>query len=148
MARKKVPVDKNNGREIFRFLQKSYDEAFELLVSSRDYFSDRGKTDKMLLSKEDQLVYTLAVSTITTQLTSVMSWLLLCKAVEQGEISRKQLRSGSFEMPEFNLGINEKDSCFSILNKKTREFLSKSCNLYNRMKRMESSIREQLLEVI
>ncbi len=137
-----------DNTNVFRFLQKSYDEAFELLIYAHDYLSREGRNDKILLSKEEQLTYTLAASTITTQLTSVMSWLLTCKAVEAGEITSEQIENTDFNMPEFNLGIYETDSCFATLSTRMKDLFSKSSSLYNRVKRLETSIKRQLVEVV
>jgi regulator of CtrA degradation len=148
MTRKKTPGDLTYNRTIFRFLQKSYDEAFSLLVFSRDYFAVHGKTDKLLLPKDQQLIYTLTLSTITTQLTSVMSWLLLCKAVENGEISSQQMHEDDFSMPVFAPSLDCNDSCFAILTQTAQELLQKSHGLYTRVKRMEEPVREHLLETV
>jgi len=148
MARKKIPPTDMKGMEVFRFLKTSYDEALLLLVLSRDYFAIQGRKDKQKLSKDQQLIYTLASSTITTQLTSVMSWLLLCRAMQEGELTLEQLQEEKFAMPEINPGVTESDSCFSTLSAPVKELLAKSSNLYNRMKRMESSVREHFMYMV
>jgi hypothetical protein len=135
------------SQNIFKFLQKSYNESLGLLNFAHEYFSVRGKEDKLKMSKEDSLIYTLAMSTITTQLTSVFSWLLLCKAVESGEIKLEDLKSEDFRMAEFNLDLNDKSSCFAILNEPVSILLKQSSSLYNRVKRMENSIQQSLREV-
>jgi hypothetical protein len=140
---KPVKPDNNN---IFRFLRKNYDEALSLLVYARDHFSSNGAREKMLLSPQDQLIYTLAVSTVTTQLTSIMSWLMFCRAIENGEISPTKIDNKLFSIPEYSLGVQDSDSCFKILSKSTREILTKSFNIYQRIKRMEDSVKEHLLE--
>lgn len=135
------------SQNIFKFLQKSYNESLGLLNFAHEYFSKRGKEDKLKMSKEDSLVYTLAMSTITTQLTSVFSWLLLCKAVESGEIKFEDLKSDDFRMAEFNLDLNDQSSCFAVLNEPVSILLKQTCSLYNRIKRMENSIQQTLKEV-
>lgn len=136
----------SGNKDIFRFLRKSYDETFALLIYARDYFGTMGKNDKARLSKKDQMIYTLAVSTITSQLTSVMSWLLFCRAIENGEVSADKIDDELFSIEELNFSVNSTDECFAILNKPSREILVKSHNLYDRIKRMEDSVREHLLE--
>lgn len=145
MALSKTP--KTDNKDVFRFLKKSYDEALELLVYARDYFEKNGHREIELLGRNDQLIYTLAISTVTTQLTSVMSWLMMCRAIENGEIKARKISREIFCVPEYNLGVHEKDACFKPLSKASRDILAKSCNLYNRIKRMEDSVREHLLEV-
>ena len=43
-----------NG-SVFKFTQRSYNEALSLLVYSRDYFSTKGRLDKLKLSSEDSI---------------------------------------------------------------------------------------------
>ena len=117
-----------------------------LLIFSRDYFEQNGKTDKILLSKDDSIAYTLAMSTITTQLTSVTGWLLMCRAVQEGEVAIDDLADEDFRMPEFNLNVDASDSCFANLNKTVKDLLRRSCSLYNRIKRMENSISSKLAQ--
>ena len=146
MARKKIPDTVTSKTTLFRFMQRSYDEAFSLLVFARDFFTMHSKTDKPLLPRDQQLIYTLALSTITTQLTSVMAWLLLCKAIENGEVSAKDIDCEDFAVPVFAPDITHNDSCFSVLNATAKEIMEKSHSIYTRVKRMEESVREQLLE--
>lgn len=141
----KTVKDLKNSDNLFNFLSKSYNEAVYLITFSRNYFTERGKADKLNLSREDSLVYTLAMSTITTQLSSVLSWLLVCRAVQEGEVKLNDLKSEDFRMPEFDLNIDD-DSCFSSLNGTVREMLKRSSSLYNRIKRMENSIQEKFLK--
>lgn len=154
MAKKKTPsgdeidiVKLNNSDNLFNFLKKSYDEAINLTAFSRDYFNARGRLDKMKLSKEESIIYTLAMSTITTQLTSVLGWLLMCRAVQEGEVKMEDLRNEDFRMPEFELGVDDPSSCFANLQPPVSEILKKSSSLYNRVKRMEQSIQHMLTKI-
>lgn len=135
-----------SANNIFRFTKNSYNEALSLLIFSRDYFNQKGRIDKLNLSGEDSIIYTIAMSTITTQLTSSISWLLMCKAVEKGEISIDELKSDDFCMPEYESHLDLDNSCFSVLNETVLDLLTKSSNMYNRIKRMENSVRKMLEE--
>ncbi len=139
-------VNLGGGQNIFKFLEKSYDETVTLLTMSRDYFEQRGRIDKMHLNGEESIIYTLAMSTITTQLTSAMGWLMMCRALQNGEIKIDDLKSDDFRMPDFQLTYEEGDSCFDGLNQPVKEMLKRSSAIYNRIKRMETSIYEKLSE--
>lgn len=131
-------------RNLFRFLEKSYDENLNLLVFARDYFNGNSDKEKSLLSQEDKLIYTLAMSTITTQLTSTLSWLMVCRAVQSGELELEDVKNEDFRMPEFDFGFDDSSSKYSRLNDTMKELLKRSSSLYNRIKRMENSIRADL----
>ncbi len=144
MAKRKAHLDISDAESnIFNFLKKSYDETMKLMAFSRDYFSTRGHIEKSKLSTEDSLAYTLAMSTITTQLTSVMSWLLMCRAVQEGEITTEELKDDEFRMAEYDLNFEE-GSCFANLDNTIKELFKRSSSLYNRVKRMENSIVKRL----
>lgn len=132
----------SSSHNLFNFLKKSYNEAVYLLTYSRDYFAAKGREDKLKLSREDSIAYTLAMSTITTQLSSVLSWLLMCRAVQEGEVKIEDLNNEDFKMPEFDLGLDD-NSCFSGLNDTIKEMLTRSSSLYNRIKRMENQIHSK-----
>ena len=134
----------NDTNNIFMFTRKSYNEALSLLIFSRDYFNKKGKIDKMSLSTEDSIIYTIAMSTITTQLTSVLGWLLTCRAVENGEVSISELKSDDFRMPEYESQTDIDNSYFASLNDTVKELLVKSSNMYNRIKRLENSVSKYL----
>ncbi len=131
-------------KNLFRFLEKSYKETITLLIFSRDYFENKGRIDKLQLSREDSIAYTLAMSTVTTQLTSVLGWLLMCKAVEQGELTLEDIRRDEFRMAEFEAEYSHNDSIYATLNETVHQLLQKSSLLHSRIKRMENSIMSDL----
>jgi hypothetical protein len=137
-------ISPNNGNNIFKFLEKSYKESLYLLNFARDYFSPHGAINQLQLSREDSLIYTLAMSTITSQLTSVFSWLLLCRAVQNGEVKIEDLKNDNFRMPDFDLIFKDENSRFLILNETVKTLLNRSCALYTRIKRIETSIQLSL----
>jgi regulator of CtrA degradation len=140
-------LNQNNISEqnnVFKFTQKSYNETLSLLSFSRDYFSTNGRLDKLNLSSEDSILYTIAMSKITTQLTGVLSWLLMCKAIESGEVKIQELSKEDFSMPATAEQIKIDNSRFINLNSTVKELLKKSSNIYNRIKRLENSVHEMM----
>ena len=84
------------------------------------------------------------MSKITTQLTSVLSWLLMCKAIESGEIRIQELDKEDFCMPEHECNIEIDNSSFFSLNGTIKDLLNKSNNMYQRIKRLEKSVHEMM----
>jgi len=144
---KKNNLEMPDKRNILRFLNKSYDESVTLLIYARDYFTTQAKVDRSTFSLEQKLACTFALSTITTQLTSVISWLMFCKALEKGEVVLAQVRSEDLTMPEFTSPMNEEHNLFGALNTETVEIIEKTTSLYSRIRRMEKSVRERLIEL-
>jgi regulator of CtrA degradation len=69
------------------FVERAYQDTYDLLVAVRDYISGSMREEAEALQKDDNLQLTYALSQITRQLTDVMAWLMLQKAVGAGELS-------------------------------------------------------------
>lgn len=69
------------------FVQRAYDDTYALLVAMRDYVSGPSSEDSAELDPSDRLRLTHELSRVTRQLTNVMAWLMVQKAVAAGEIS-------------------------------------------------------------
>lgn len=140
LNRKVISIGVENSGS-FTFLQKSYDETVELLAAVTEYFKRYGKRDRFGLTQHERIVYTVAMSTITVQLTSVLSWLLAQKAVEKGEITAVEARSERYRLQHIEgYTREEEDTVFEILNNPIPQMLKRSAALYGRIKRLEQSM--------
>lgn len=72
------------------FVQRAYDDTYALLVAMRDYVSGPSSADSTELDPSDRLRLTHELSRVTRQLTDVMAWLMVQKAVAAGEISEEE----------------------------------------------------------
>tara|TARA_R110000787_G_scaffold20785_1_gene61723 strand:+ start:957 stop:1361 length:405 start_codon:yes stop_codon:yes gene_type:complete len=72
------------------FIERAYQDTYDLLVVVRDYISGPMQEDVEGLENDDHLHLTYTLSRITRQLTDVMAWLMLQKAVAAGELSREE----------------------------------------------------------
>lgn len=139
---------KNNSEYFFKFLEKTYNETFSLLSFARDYFNSCGRVEKAHLYGQQNIAYTLAMSSITVRLTSSLGWLIACKAVQAGEITLQDMQKEEFRMQEFDIKINPGDPVFSHLSKPMRDMLEQSEMLYQRVSRMERAIHKCIEESV
>jgi len=72
------------------FVERAYQDTYDLLVAVRDYISGPMQEEAEALQKDENLQLTYALSRITRQLTDVMAWLMLQKAVGAGELSPEE----------------------------------------------------------
>jgi len=72
------------------FVERAYREALDLLVALRDYLEGEAPDEREALAHEDRLQLTYEMSRVTRQLTNVMAWLMLQKAVIAGELTAEQ----------------------------------------------------------
>jgi hypothetical protein len=128
----------------FRFLEKDYNRTVELLTMARNYFQLHGHLDKSRLPMGERLHYTLAMSTITTQLSSVMAWLMLWKAVEQGEVTLEKAGMENFRLSEATSSLHERPEIQMVIPKPVQMLLAQSEQLYARIKRLDDRIQGKL----
>ncbi len=69
------------------FVESAYRDTYDLLVSLRDYISGPMEEEAAALDSSDRLHLVRVMSRITRQMTDVMAWLMLQKAVTAGELS-------------------------------------------------------------
>jgi len=72
------------------FIERAYEETYELLIVMRDYLSGSMRDEARELDNGDQLQLTYHLSRVTRQLTDVMAWLMLQKAVAAGELTSRE----------------------------------------------------------
>ena len=72
------------------FVERAYEETYDLLVSLRDYLSGPMREEAGALANGDQLQLTYQLSRVTRQLTDVMAWLMLQKAVAARELTSEK----------------------------------------------------------
>lgn len=142
----KHPQKKNNVTTLaggrFAFLQRNYDETVKLLQQCSNYLEHQGKYERVTMSIEDRVLYTIATSHITVQLTSVLSWLMAWKAVEAGEINLEDLQNSRYKLQVVRPLKEEQREMFKSLSRPIPDLLDTSCNLYERMRRLEQGILE------
>ena len=131
-------------KNLFTFLKSNYDETLSLLIQSRDYFQQQGMVDRSTLDPKDSLAYMMVMSTITSQLTGVFSWLLVCKALQDGEITLEDAVREEFRLLEIDTILDENDPVYSMLNEQVAHLLRESTRLYLRIQRIENSFVQSI----
>ena len=69
------------------FVQRAYDDTYALLLAMRDYVSGPSSADANQLEPADRMRLSLELSRVTRQITEVMAWLMVQKAIGAGEIT-------------------------------------------------------------
>ena len=72
------------------FVQRAYDDTYALLLAMRDYVSGQSSQDVNQLEPDDRMRLSLELSRVTRQITEVMAWLMVQKAITAGEITAEQ----------------------------------------------------------
>jgi hypothetical protein len=131
-------VGQSEGR--FVFLKKNYDETLSLLQQCGNYLEYRGKYERIAMDVEERVLYTIATSHITVQLTSVLSWLMAWKAVEAGEIRQEDLKNEKYRLQDIHPLTEEQMNMFRSLAQPIPNLVDASTMLYMRMRRLEKTL--------
>jgi len=83
-------VSKHNGSEAFKILFK---EGMGLVEAAASYLDGPGRQQSKSLSRIAALAYATESMRLTTRLMQIASWLLLRRAVAEGELSQAQAQS-------------------------------------------------------
>lgn len=120
------------------FFNKTFEETVELLHSTKQYISSsKTASDNSPMQK---LAYCQETMRLTTQLTHIMSWLLMQKAIHAGEITLE-------EFIKKDRALQDESICFKSnkehkLPLELRMLLEKSQHLFTRVSRLDQMMRQ------
>ena len=119
------------------FIQRAYDDTYALLIGMRDYVSGPSHEDATKLEPDDRMRLSLELSRVTRQITEIMAWLMVQKAVAAGEITAEE----GAQQAAGQLTLAEDDE-----SEKDREDLAKlplaARSLIDRARRIAALVRQ------
>jgi len=87
---------------------KTFREGMEMVEEAAAYLDGPGRHDAKKLTRNDALVYASESMKLTTRLMQMASWLLVQRAVKEGEISLTDARGAKYRLlPEKSQGEEE-----------------------------------------
>lgn len=127
------------GSEAFRAL---FQEGMELIEETAAYLDGPGREESRTLPRQTSLVYASESMRLTTRLMQIASWLLLQRAVAEGEISSDQA-----QLEKNRVRLNSADSATTIaeyesLPARLRELMGLATRLHARILHLERLISE------
>src|ERR1700733_15225453 len=119
---------------------RTFDEGMSLVEETARSLDGRGREESRVLPRKGALLYAGESMRVTTRLMQAASWLLIQRAVREGEIqaedaASERYRLGSKEICFGGLGEN-----LEVLPKTLRELLDRSEQLYRRIARLEEAL--------
>lgn len=132
-GKKKNPVsliEKLISSEAFTSL---YHEGMGLVEEAAAYLDGEGRGEARLLARETSLAYSAESMRLTTRLMQIASWLLLQRAVHQGEITRHQSTAGRHRVRLQQQELASSTEIFKRLPDRLRELSIDSLRLQARI---------------
>ncbi len=123
---------------------KTFKEGMELVEETAAYLDGPGRHDAKKLGRKDALVYASQSMRLTTRLMQIASWLLVQRALKEGEMSTEDACAEKYRLVEEN-GLKDEEkqplaryakSLPSIL----LDLLARSEQLYERVVRLDRSL--------
>src|SRR5215217_5669812 len=110
-----------------------YREGMGLIEAVAGYLDGEGRADSRILSREASFLYATESMRLTTRLMQLASWLLLQRAVNEGELSAENARSEQ-EKVKFSATPSERGGPgFVGLPDRLKEYIGKGDRLFDRV---------------
>jgi regulator of CtrA degradation len=125
-----------------------YREGMTLIEQVAAYLDTEGRIESRILAREASFVYATESMRLTTRLMQLASWLLLQRAVNEGEISRENARSEK-EKVKFSATPSERGGPgFEDLPTVLRDFIEKGDRLFERVMQLDLLERGEVPEAL
>jgi regulator of CtrA degradation len=115
-----------------------YFEAMTLADEARSYFDREGADGRARLDPVTRVAFSCESLKVTTRLMHVVSWLLVQKAVQAGELSEGE--AGAPERPRGRAAASEDATRIAFLPARSREIIDRSRDLYDRVARLDAQL--------
>lgn len=113
-------------------------EGMSLVEETAGYLDGDGRRDAKALSRNGALAYATESMRLTTRLMQVASWLLLHRAVNEGELSLVQARK---EKTRVKVGLDHRDpEAEALLPPVLQELIGRSLRIQERVLRMDATL--------
>ncbi len=136
--------DKLVSSEAFAALFK---EGMSLIEETATYLDGPGRAQSRDLDRPISLVYATESMRLTTRLMQLASWLLLQRAVNEGELSKDQARTDKMKFKIAALGTSDINPAASELPSDLMELVTRSLRLQERIVHLDKLLYHTETEI-
>ena len=126
------------------FFGGTYDEAMTLMVEARNYLSFVEQRERRQMEAIAGLRMSCEAMRVTSRLTQVMAWLMMQRAVHQGEIPAADALLEQNRLSGFDVCMDQSFGDDESLPRGLRSLLERSLRLYQRIARLEHQMLERM----
>ena len=129
------------------FFTRTYDEALDLIVEARNYMVHLRPAPKrpLLQGGTENLRVSCEALRVTSRLTQVMAWLMLQRAVQDGEITAAEACEEHNRLSGQSVCLDESSGQDNEIPDGLRSLLNRSLKLYQRISRLEEMVVARVL---
>jgi regulator of CtrA degradation len=117
--------------------ERTFDEGMELVEECARYLDGRGRNESRALPRRLALVYAGESMRVTTRLMQAASWLLIQRAVHEGDMTVEDASSERYRLGAREICLGKREDGIEFLPKKLVELLERSDSLYRRVARLD-----------
>ena len=122
------------------FFSRTYDEALQLTREARDYIANIGAQERAKLTPGGKLAASCEEMRLTARLTQVMAWLMIQRAVHEGEITRAEAARPEHRLEGQTACLADPVVPMDELPNRLAELLEQSRKLYERVQRLDAML--------
>jgi regulator of CtrA degradation len=124
---------------------RTFHEGMELVEETASYLDGGGRQESKLLSRNAALAYASESMRLTTRLMQVASWLLVQRAVREGDMAPEAAREDRYRLGGEEVSRGGSPEAFEDLPSGLLGLLDRSERLYDRVQRLD---RRMYVEVV
>lgn len=117
--------------------EKTFDEGMSLVEETARYLDGKGREEARDLPRKAALLYAGESMRVTTRLMQAASWLLVQRAVHDGEMEAEMAAGERYRLGSKEICLGGRDGGMEILPKTLQDLLKRSDNLYRRIARLD-----------
>jgi regulator of CtrA degradation len=119
-----------------------FKEGMALVEETASYLDGAGRQESKKLERSAALAYATESMRLTTRLMQLASWLLLHRAVKEGEMSLAQANKEKTKV-KLSLGDRAGDDTMGLLPEALRDLIDRSLGLLDRVRRLDSTMHNR-----
>ncbi len=131
------PVQDFAGSEMFARLFK---DGMALVEDTAAYLDGPGRTESKLLPRKVALAYAGESMRLTTRLMQVASWLLVQRAIKEGEMAPEEASGDKYRLSAHEICQGRSMDAAELLPPRLLELLEVSEKIYDRVDRLDDSM--------
>jgi regulator of CtrA degradation len=116
---------------------RTFDEGMALVEETARYLDGKGREEARVLPRKAAMLYAGESMRVTTRLMQAASWLLVQRAVRDGEMEPEAAGSGRYRLGSREICLGASSEDVSVLPAELCGFLVRSENLYRRISRLD-----------
>jgi regulator of CtrA degradation len=138
-----ITIQSFTGSALF---ERTFDEGMALVEETAKYLDGRGRQESKDLPRKAALLYAGESMRVTTRLMQAASWLLVQRAVHDGDMEAEDAQSDRYRLGSKEICLGGNGVGIELLPPALQSLLTRSDNLYRRIMRLDDVLFAQGLK--